>query len=412
MDAYRAMTILHVIASVNPADGGPIEGVTRQSIYSLEYGSGAREVVSLDPPDAPWVAACPLTVYAMGAHSYEVAKKYRRLPWIKYGFSLRFVKWLRENAENYDGIVVNGLWNFIALGFVMALGGRKVDYVVYTHGMLDPWFQKTYPLKAFFKQLVWLVADGRLVNSASAVLFTSEEERELARNAFFPYHPREKVVAYGSSDVPEGAVAQAAAFQASVPHIGNRKYLLYLSRIHPKKGCDLLIEAFARVADQYPELDLVIAGPDQIGMVKELQALADRLGIGGRIHWPGMLTGDAKWGAFRQAEAFILPSHQENFGIVVAEAMACGTPALISNKVNIWREVEASGGGMVEPDTAEGAYRLMSKFLTLEPAARQNMSVQARAGYDAHFSIGSAAEALEKTIFETKRSWSRPRLDA
>ncbi len=393
------VAILHLIASVNPEHGGPIEGVVRQSLYSVASGNHVREILSLDAPDAPWVADCPVTVYAMGATSHAAYQKYSRIfRWMRYGFSLKFVRWLRDNYERYDGIVVNGLWNFVTLGFVLALGGRKVRYVVYTHGMLDPWFKQTYPLKSFFKQIFWLFADGRVVNSATSVLFTSEEERDLARNAFFPYHPQERVVAYGSSDVPEGDERQKQAFKAATPDLSDRRFLLFLSRIHPKKGCDLLIEAFAKVAAVYPDIDLVIAGPDQLGMKEELQKQARQFGVDERIHWPGMLQGDAKWGAFRSAEAFILPSHQENFGIVVAEAMACGTPALISDKVNIWREVESSGGGIVEPDTVKGAQALIERFLALDAPAVDEMRRNARIGYEQNFSIRGAVDALELAL--------------
>lgn len=399
VDSRDSMTILHIIASVNPELGGPIEGVVRQSLYSIANGNHEREVLSLDPPDAPWVAACPITVHAMGDAQLANFSKYRRIvPWVRYGFSVRFVRWLRKNYHRYDGIVVNGLWNFVSLGFVMALAGRDVRYVVYTHGMLDPWFKQTYPVKSFFKQIVWLFADGRMINSARWVLFTSEEERDRARNAFYPYHPHERVVAYGSSDVPPGDEQQKGAFLTATPALGDRRFLLFLSRIHRKKGCDLLIEAFVKIARKHPDIDLVIAGPDQEGIKDKLNQIAVAAGIESRIHWPGMLQGDAKWGAFRNAEAFILPSHQENFGIVVAEAMACGTPVLISNKVNIWREVEASGGGLVEPDTVEGAEALMRRFLALNAADVEQMGRNARAGYDANFSIAGAVSALEGAL--------------
>ena len=92
-----------------------------------------------------------------------------------------------------------------------------------------------------------------------------------------------------------------------------------------------------------------MAGPDQVGWQADLMELAKRCGVENRVHWLGMLTGSLKWGAYRCADALILPSHQENFGIVVAEAMACGTPVLISDKVNIWREVLGAGAGLVAP---------------------------------------------------------------
>lgn len=127
---------------------------------------------------------------------------------------------------------------------------------------------------------------------------------------------------------------------------------MYLSRIHQKKGCDLLLEAFAKVASTDPDLHPVMAGPDQTGWVLKLKAHAARLGIADRVAWLGMLQGDDKWGAFYSAEAFCLPLHQEYFGVVVAEAMVCGKPVLISNKVNIWREIEVDGADIVQSDLA------------------------------------------------------------
>jgi len=166
---------------------------------------------------------------------------------------------------------------------------------------------------------------------------------------------------------------------------GDRRYLLYLSRIHEKKGCDLLIAAFARVAAEMPDVDLVIAGPDRTELRPRLEAQAAQLGIASRIHWPGMVLGDAKWGAFRGCDAFILPSHQENFGIVVAEAMACARPVLVSTRVNIWDEVVRGGGGLAEPDTIDGTEALIRAFYKMSEPERAAMGAKARETYLAHF---------------------------
>jgi glycosyltransferase involved in cell wall biosynthesis len=120
----------------------------------------------------------------------------------------------------------------------------------------------------------------------------------------------ERVVAFGTKDVAGSADAQIASFRTLLPQLASRKFILFLSRIHPKKGCDLLIQAFAKVAAENKELDLVMAGPDSVGWGSKLMRLAEDLGVANRIHWPGMLKGDQKWGAFRAAEAFVLPSHQ------------------------------------------------------------------------------------------------------
>jgi len=176
--------------------------------------------------------------------------------------------------------------------------------------------------------------------------------------------------------------------------------LLFLSRIHPKKGCDLLLRAFAQAAPSDPSLHLVTAGPDGGAWQATLEGLAGDLGIAGRVTRTGMLTGDLKWGAFHAADAFLLPSHQENFGIgiAVAEALACGLPVLISDKVNIWREIQHDGAGLVAEDTEGGTARLLRDWLAQTPEEARRMRRHARCCFLTRFEIGAAAEGLMETL--------------
>ena len=137
-----------------------------------------------------------------------------------------------------------------------------------------------------------------------------------------------------------------------------------------------------------------MAGPDQMHLRSTLEARAARHGIADRGLWPGMLQGAEKIGAFRAAEAFVLPSHQENFGIAVAEALACGTPVLISTQVNIWREVVESGVGLAEPDTLEGTTRLLSRWFTMAPSERDAMAGRAEGVFAERFSLRRSAESI------------------
>jgi glycosyltransferase involved in cell wall biosynthesis len=168
---------------------------------------------------------------------------------------------------------------------------------------------------------------------------------------------------------------------------------LVLGRLHPKKGCDLLIRAYAEVA---PDLELVMAGPDQVGWMAELKGLAETLGIGDRVHWPGLMTGSAKWAALKGAEAFILPSHQDSFGLAVGEALGCGTPVLITDKVNIWREVHAAGAGLVGTDSVVGVATMLRSYLSLSETTREEMRAASRACFAEHFDMrATAAKTLE-----------------
>jgi glycosyltransferase involved in cell wall biosynthesis len=384
------MRLLHVISTVNPVDGGPIEGVFRQDGATRDIG--VREAVTLDHPDAPWIAASPIKVHALGA------SKARGGFLGHYGYSPEMVPWLKAHVADYDAVIVNGLWNYATFAASRVLPHAGVPYFVFTHGMMDPWFRRTYPLKHLAKQGFWQVCEGPLMHGAVSALFTTEEERLLARGQFWGHSYREQVVGYGTAAPPAPSQAQIEAFVARTPALDGRPYLLFLSRIHRKKGVDLLIEAFARTAALQPDLQIVIAGPDQESGVAALQALADRLGIGDRLHWPGMLQGDAKWGAFHGCDAFILPSHQENFGIVVAEALACGKPVMITYKVNIWREVEAAGAGLVESDTVEGTVAALTRWAGLTPDARTVMGASASALFYDKVDGASTAPALLEAI--------------
>jgi glycosyltransferase involved in cell wall biosynthesis len=271
--------------------------------------------------------------------------------------------------------------------------------VVFTHGMLDPWFKRRYPLKHIKKYCYW-PAQYWILRQAETVMFTSTLERDLAPQSFWPNRWKSFVVPYGTGEPPAGTGAQSEAFYAKLPLLRGRRYVLFLSRIHEKKGCDLLIEAFARVAPAHPDVDLVIAGPDQVGLQSKLQRMAGDLGIERRrVHWPGLLTGDPKWGALRGCDAFILPSHQENFGVVVAEALACGRPVLISNQVNIWPEVEQEGVGLVAPDTLAGTEELLSQWLLLGEAERNSMISRTTKVFRKRYSMRSGAVAI-KGLFE------------
>jgi glycosyltransferase involved in cell wall biosynthesis len=189
-----------------------------------------------------------------------------------------------------------------------------------------------------------------------------------------------------------------------MPELGDRPYLLFLSRIHEKKGVDILISAFAAVAAAHPQVDLVIAGPDDEGLGAGLQRQATQLGIAGRIHWPGMLSDGSKWSALRGARALVLASHQENFGVVVAEAMACAIPVLTTDKVALWREIAAAKCGLIGSDTVEGFTAVLRSFLAMPAEETAGMGLRARATFLEKFEAGSAARALADLAKEFART--------
>lgn len=387
------MRLLHTIRSVNPAGGGPIEAIRLLAEAHRAQGHEV-EIASLDRPEETWVRDSALPVHALGNGGGT------------YGYGPAFAPWMRACARRYDAVIVNGLWQYHGFGAWRALRHVPTPYFVYPHGMLDPWFKRVYPLKHFKKLLYWPWAEYRVLRDARAVCFTCEEERRLARQSFRRYRCVERVVSLGVRPPAGDASQQRRQFLDRFPVLEGRRLVLFLGRLHEKKGCDLLLKAFATLAREGllgEDYRLVMAGPDQTGWQRALAQLAGSLGIAERVVWTGLLTGDLKWGALRAAEVFALPSHQENFGLAVAEALACGVPVLISNQVNIWREVEADSAGFVADDTETGTCDLLRRWLALGAPGKRAMAAQSAACFVRRFHIKVAAGRLIETI-ESARS--------
>ncbi|MGB8353823.1 MAG: glycosyltransferase [Chthoniobacteraceae bacterium] len=386
-----APAILHTIRSVDPSLGGPVEVVKQLAGIHREMGC-AVEVVSLDGPDDAWVKAAPFPVQALGERDAGSGG---------YGYSAKFVPWLKENGGKYDAVISHGLWQYNNAGTRQALRGTDTPYYVFPHGMLDPWFKRAYPVKHLKKWIYWILRERHVLRDARAVLFTCEEERVLAQNTFLPYRCDERVIPLGiaAPRLEEGDRQRRIYFE-KFPSLAGKRILLFLGRLHDKKGCDMLVPAFGKMAAESEEaFHLVMAGPcaDE-AYERELRRLAAEHCPPESVSFPGMLSGDLKWGAFHAAEAFILPSHQENFGIAVVEALGCAVPVLISNKVNIWREIAGDDAGIVQADDVAGTQALLEKWGHLDGAGRALMSAAALACFKKRFQIESTARELLELI--------------
>lgn len=381
------MKILHVIGSTDPARGGPLEAI-KQAYWAAASLGHRIDVASTDAPDSEWLPQLPFDVAALGPGG------------MKYGYSAKYRPWLRDNAKNYDCLIMNSIWLYACAGAWLELRNSDLPFFVYTHGLLDPAFKKLFPVKHTKKLIYWKLLLHRVLRDAKAVLFTCESEMLLAQGAFRPFSCNGAIVPYCVGPPPEDIDNQRTAFRHRFPELEGKRLILFLSRIHEKKGCDLLIRAFAKVASTDASLHLVMAGPGEAKWMRHLQKLARDRGVAEKITWTGMLSGELKWGAFRSAEVFVLPSHQENFGIAIVEALACGLPVLITNKVNIWREIEMDGAGLVADDDQQGADELLKNWLSLAGQQKEEMKSASLECFNSRFRSQNAARTLIRTLRE------------
>jgi glycosyltransferase involved in cell wall biosynthesis len=385
------MRILQVIHSIDADDGGTIEGV-KQYCNIFRAAGHEADVASMDSPEYVRNCAFPAKVFGLGPG--------RGI----YGYAPRAIPWLRENRSSYDLVIVVGIWQYCTLAVYRALAGSGTSYAVFVQGMLDPYFKRRYPLKHLKKAIYWRFILQRTLRDANAVFFTCEEEKLLARQSFSGYRAHEVVVPLGTRGPECDTAAAAEEFLARFPHLRGKRLALCLGRIHPKKAIDILIESFAQTFATHPEWHLVIAGPDQIGWQNNLETIAVKLGVADRIAWTGMLKDALKWGAFATSEIFVLPSHQENFGIVVAEALACGLPAIISDKVNIWREIESYQAGFVGDDTVAGTTASLRRWLALGEQEIADVRRRGRKCFDEQFNMDVTGKRLMEIVESLARS--------
>lgn len=413
------MNLLHVVNNMDAKQGGVSQAV-RTMIVGLTTKGIHNEVACSDVPDALWNKADSFPVHSLGPGLG---------PW---SYSSKLIPWLLDNLRRFDVVILHGLWLYQGYALRKALHRLNAmphdtgsntstlpKFFVMPHGMLDPYFQRATgrKLKAWRNQLYWQFIESAVVNQADGLLFTCETERLLAHEPFAPYHPqREVVVGLGVEEPPTYTTAMRDAFLSQCPELKNRPYLLFLSRIHHKKGVDLLLSAYARMVncsstsplmkltenDSISEAQaipaLVIAGPGlETPYGQRMLQIATELPKHA-VLFPGMLTGNAKWGAFFGCEAFILPSHQENFGIAVVEALACHKPVLISNQINIWREIQRMGGGLVEEDTLTGTQRLLERWQALTKLEKRAIEKHAQQAYHTYFAVESAAAKMKEAL--------------
>jgi glycosyltransferase involved in cell wall biosynthesis len=389
------MKILHVISSMHPDTGGPCQGL-RNTIPFFSQEGHTNEVVCMDAPETAYGVTDTFTIHKVGKGKTA------------YSYQPRLVAWLATHIQEFEAVLVHGLWqyhNYAVYQVVRALKKQQQPcpkVAIMPHGMLDPYFQKAPERrwKALRNEVVWALIEKHCINQADAIFFTCEEELRLANTTFSGYRPKSTInVGYGIQAPPLQQPEFAQAFYEACPAVQGKKYLLFLSRIHHKKGIDVLIKAYTALCQQKQmDYELVIAGPTKAPYAQQMQRLA---ASNPRIHFPGMLKGAAKWGAFYECSAFVLPSHQENFGIAIVEAMACHKPVLITPNINIWREIIDGGAGCLIEKVSTAA--VTKTILEFKAQTTKTLAQQGEAAFATYQKYFEAASCAKKLIAEFKK---------
>ena len=251
----------------------------------------------------------------------------------------------RETAQQVDVAHLHIPWRLTNLQLSRVLRDENIPYVFSVHGMLDDWSMRQHALK---KRIYLTLAGRSLFRYATAVHFTAEAERDQAQQ-WITVGDRGVVqccpLDFTSYDPLPGAGPALKAFPEIRPE---KKKILFLSRLNPKKGVELLLGAAALLRSQRSDIQLLIAGPGDDSYLAQLRKLASQLGVSDIANFLGMVKGAEKLSLYQLSDVFVLPTHQENFGLVLPEALACGTPVVTTRGTDIWKELQEAGARIVD----------------------------------------------------------------
>lgn len=397
------MNIVHVVVSLDPAAGGPPIVAARLAAAQAQLGH-AVSIVAYDRPAARQaiaeLLATPAAALADSASSstsgftapaanpasdsaaskstpprYDPLPPPNRLERLAAPLARRL---LPQKLADADVLHLHGVWDPILAAAATAARRLNLPYVLAPHGMLDPWSLSQSRLK---KRIALVLAYRRMLNGAALLHLLNEDESKLI-DALHLQPPR-RVIPNGISPQEIAHLPPAGTFRRDWPQLGGDPFVLFLGRLHFKKGLDILAHAFAMLAPWHPTLRLVIAGPDDGARAAALAQLS-AAGLAGRALFTGPLFGPAKYAALVDAACFCLPSRQEGFSVAILEALASGTPVVISQACH-FPEVARNGAGEVVPLEASAVAQAIGRVLGGGAQQRQAMGAAGRAMVQADY---------------------------
>ncbi|MDJ0734448.1 MAG: glycosyltransferase [Nostocaceae cyanobacterium] len=377
--------ICHVVASINENIGGPAYSVTNLAqalsgegidshLFTLDYQNRGQQV----PTSNVKIHSYPAT---------QIAKFFR-------GFQPSASYALQQLASTELDLIHNhGLWMFPNLYARQAATKNNLPLLISPRGMLEAWSLKN----SWFKKLpAWFLYEQQNLQKAIVFHGTSKEEVNSIRKLNFS-----QPIAL----IPNGVSLPDLSKQPNreillqyFPELTDKKWLLFLSRIHPKKGLDNLMRTWSKIANEFSDWHLIIAGPDSSGYQKKLEILTKDLKLETSVTFTGMLSGKIKASALRNADLFVLPTHSENFGIAIAESLAYEVP-VVTTKEAPWEDLVKYGCGWWIEDNQKSLEIALREGMQLSDIQRKEMGRKGRIMVEKKYSWSTIAQEMSRVYY-------------
>lgn len=377
------MKLLVVVPSLGAVYGGPSKSVIelaqalgKSGINVDLVSTNANGNDSLSEPTNVWIQKDSYRVQVFPCKTIG-----------DYKLSFSITKWLFQHIKDYDLVQTNAIFSIPNLPAYLACNWHATPYVVIPRGMLEPW---ALSYKAGKKKIYYSLFEKPALQRASALqmLASTEAQQIQSLNLQTPLVISPNGIHYQDFET----LTTSHIFYNHFPNIKNKKLILFLGRIDPKKGLDLLATAFGKIKPQFPNVHLVVAGPDNIGFLPTAQQyFADNHCLES-VTFTGILTGPMKYSALAAADYYIAPSYSEGFSMSVLEGMAAGLPCIITTGCNFPEAANASAAHVVDIDADAIAHALVTCLK--KPDAAIAMGQRARQFIFQHYTWEQIANNL------------------
>ena len=386
------LRVLHVIPSVSSAHGGPSKAILTMESALSALGVSVTTVTTDDDGPGRRFAGPPLAASGVTRIYHPKRTEF-------YKIAPELALWLWRNIGRFDLVHIHALFSFSSVAAAVLCAQQRVPYIVRPLGTLSPYGLARR--RRFLKQLSLAVLEGPMLRGASAVHFTSEAEAEEARAAL-GRRLNGVVIPLGLDGLAESWTEQ----QQGATRKAAGQTILFMSRLDPKKNVEGLLEAFARIAPQWPHARLAIAGGGSAAYERCLHKRADDLGLNDSVEWLGHVEGAAKAAALGGADIFVLPSFSENFGIAAVEAMAKGLPCVLGRDVAVATQAERFGAACAVEPTAEVVAAALVRLLESSELRMQMGEAAARFSHE-NYSAQTMARRLVELYHDIRRGSGR-----
>jgi len=365
------MRVLHIIQAISKKFGGVQTVLNDLTKFQVDCGLDVEiATTNVKTPrggvlDAP--VDRPVDMFGVKVHHFPVQN-------MTLLYSRQLQLYLKKNLNDFDIIHIHGLYRFPMTYAACRARKQGIPYIIMPHGSLDPYlYKRSTRGSLLLKRLYEHLFDLPNLEHAGAVHFTAEEERD--RVSFLGLRAPSFVVPNGIDWKHFEKLPKRGAFRHR-HGIGSEPLVLFLGRLHFKKGLDLLIPAFGQVQARHPDAKLVIVGPDNDNYGEQVRAWVSERNLESQVIFEGHLDSNDVIQAYVDADVFVLPSYTENFGITIVEAMACGLPVVISDQVNIHQEIAETGGGLITHCVADEVASALCELL----ADKEKRSIMGKKG--------------------------------